>query len=106
MFFLATENNKPLVVQKLLNAGANPNIRNNNHETVLLRGNYNHQKVLNVLLKEGSINEIFNLLSIVYFLATSKNFSDIAKNLIENRATNLNLKDNDGMTPLMNGSMR
>ena len=48
-------------------------------------------------------NYIFQSLKFVHILAVNKNFTDIAKLLIEINATDLNIRDSDDQTPLMKG---
>ena len=94
----ATRFNKPDVVKELLKAGANPNIRNNTYQTALLYGNYNESET------RQRLTDLYYLsLYFIYFSAANNNFTDIAKLLIENEATDLNIRDNHGRIALMRG---
>ena len=85
-------------MKELLKAGANPNIRNIRNETALLRGNYNQSEYC-----QGLTNLIFQSLNFIYISAGNSSFIEIAKLLIENESTDLNIRDSNGRTPLMKG---
>ena len=94
----ATGYNNPAIVEELLKARANPNIRNIRNETALLRGYYFESKYRHRLTYL-----IFQSIYFIYISAANFNFIEIAKLLIENEATDLNIKDSNDQTPLMKG---
>lgn len=99
----AVNNGNIALIKMLISSNANPNLTDNNHMTALdyalIKGN---KSVLSALLKTklDTITLNKNLL-----LAVSLNQLDAVTTLLS-KGANVNFKDSNGRTPLMNASLR
>lgn len=105
--FDCARNGDTATLEKPLQMGLAPNLRDSNGNSLLMLASYNgHAELTRLLLTHGADPELANLRNQTPLAgAAFKGFTDIAQILIDQGAAEVNAVTPDGKTPLMFAAM-